>query len=87
MKNLFAKLVDVRLHDVNVWLLMSKEDCHDNGTREWALKNACEEMAKIDDDLRTLKSVDGTELKEMLGVRVATEYEQAKKSLNDRLNN
>jgi hypothetical protein len=30
MKNLFAKLVDVRLHDVNVWLLMSKEDCHDN---------------------------------------------------------
>ena len=87
MENLFAKLVEARLRDVHGWLLISMDDCYDSGTREWALKNACEEMGKIKDDVKTLRNATNMGEIGMLGSRVAAKYGQAKKSLNDRLNN
>lgn len=87
MCNLFAKLVEARLHEVNVWVSMSMEECYDEGTREWALKNACEEMGKIKDDLKMLRNATDLGVIGMLGSRGATTYHETKKRLNERLNN
>ena len=86
MANLFAKLVGARLHDAAVWLDMSMTESYDAGTREWALKNASEEMSKIDDDFRTLKNATHLEVKGFVGSTVAKEYYIMKERLNKYLN-
>lgn len=86
MCNLFAKLVDARLHEVNLWVNMSMEGCHDDSTREWALKNACEEMGKIKNDVKMLRNATSLDVIGMLGSRCAATYHETEKRLAERLN-
>lgn len=86
MANLFAKLVESRLHDAECWLDMSMTERYDADTREWALKNASEEMSKIDEDFRRLKNATHLEVKGLVGSAVSKEYYMMKERLNERLN-
>ncbi len=86
MRNLFAKLVDVRLYEVNMWADMSMEGRYDDSTREWALKNACEEMSKIKDDVKTLGNATSMDVIGMLGSRCAATYHETEKRLAECLN-
>lgn len=58
MANLFVKLIEYRLNSVNSWIDASMEEHNDSGGRKWAIGVACEEMAKIADELRTKKRLD-----------------------------
>ena len=86
MTNMFAKLVSARLKDVRGWLYMASDEIHDEGTREWAIKNASEEMSKITDDFRVLKNETDSDVIGMVGKKVATEYHQIKERLEEYLN-
>lgn len=84
MANLFAKLVESRLQDVEGWLAISKDESYDASTREWGVQNASEEMSKIDDDFRTLKrNVSNFDVKGIVGSKVANEYDKMKERLNE----
>ena len=86
MANMFAKLINTRLNEVNGWLDTASDECHDEGTREWAINVASEEMAKVTDDIVVLKNATKAEVIDMLGMKVAGEYKKTVERLNEFLN-
>lgn len=87
MPNFFVQLIKFRLHSVNVWIDTSIEETHDEGTRKWAIGVACEEMAKIKDELRTVGYVTNMGEQVLLGKRCFAEYLRTKKRLDGTLEN
>lgn len=86
MANMFSKLISTRLNEANGWLDTASGESHDDGTREWAINVASEEMAKVNDDIVVLKNATKAEVIEMLGMKVAGEYKKTVERLNEYLN-
>lgn len=87
MPNVFVKLVKFRLHSVNVWIDTAMDESHDEGTRKWAVGVACEEMAKIKDELRTVVYATNMGEQVLLGKGCFADYLRTKKRLDEALEN